>query len=30
VARDFKAAPEAERWKIVRENVIALYDLDIE
>jgi predicted TIM-barrel fold metal-dependent hydrolase len=29
IARDFKAAPEAEKWKIVRENVIALYDLDL-
>jgi predicted TIM-barrel fold metal-dependent hydrolase len=30
VARDFKAAPEAEKWKIVRENVIALYELDLD
>jgi predicted TIM-barrel fold metal-dependent hydrolase len=30
IARDFKAAPEAEKWKIVRENVIALYDLDLD
>jgi uncharacterized protein len=29
IARDFKAAPEEEKWKIVRENVIALYDLDL-
>ena len=29
ITRDFKAAPEAEKWKIVRENVIALYDLDL-
>ncbi|MGH8066848.1 MAG: amidohydrolase family protein [Candidatus Entotheonellia bacterium] len=29
IARDFKAAPEAEKWKIVRENVIELYDLDL-
>jgi predicted TIM-barrel fold metal-dependent hydrolase len=30
IARDFKTAPEAEKWKIVRENVIALYDLDLD
>jgi predicted TIM-barrel fold metal-dependent hydrolase len=30
IARDFKAAPEAEKWKIVRENVIELYDLDLD
>ena len=30
IARDFKTAPEAEKWKIVRENVIELYDLDLE
>ena len=30
IARDFKAAPETEKWKIVRENVIALYDLDLD
>ena len=30
IARDFKAAPEAEKWKIVRENVITLYDLDVD
>jgi predicted TIM-barrel fold metal-dependent hydrolase len=30
VARDFKAAPEAEKWQIVRDNVIKLYDLDVE
>ena len=29
IARDFKAAPDAEKWKIVRENVIALYGLDL-
>jgi predicted TIM-barrel fold metal-dependent hydrolase len=29
IARDFKAAPEAEKWKIVRDNAIALYDLDV-
>jgi predicted TIM-barrel fold metal-dependent hydrolase len=30
IARDFKAAPEEEKWKIVRENVIALYGLDLD
>jgi predicted TIM-barrel fold metal-dependent hydrolase len=30
IARDFKAAPEAEKWRIVRENVIELYDLDLD
>jgi predicted TIM-barrel fold metal-dependent hydrolase len=29
IARDFKGVPDAEKWKIVRENVIALYDLDL-
>jgi predicted TIM-barrel fold metal-dependent hydrolase len=29
VARDFKDVPAEEKWKIVRENVTALYDLDL-
>ena len=27
IVRDFKGVPDAEKWKIVRDNVIALYDL---
>jgi predicted TIM-barrel fold metal-dependent hydrolase len=29
IARDFKDVPAAEQWKIVRENVTKLYDLDL-
>jgi predicted TIM-barrel fold metal-dependent hydrolase len=29
VARDFKDVPAEEKWKIVRENVTKLYELDL-
>ena len=29
IARDFKDVPAAEKWKIVRENVTQLYELDL-
>lgn len=29
IARDFKDVPAAEKWKIVRQNTIKLYDLDL-
>jgi hypothetical protein len=30
IACDFKGVRDTEKWKIVRENVIALYDLDVD
>jgi len=29
VERDFKDVPDTDKWKIVRENVTRLYDLDL-
>ena len=30
IERDFESVPEAEKWKIVRENVVKLYDLNLD